>query len=424
MLNLHRVKVVRSSWHNDDWLGRLRLSSLKLNSVAYALLVSGAALSLSACSTVGSAWDYFTNDNDPSLRTPTGYYEHTDVTERVDPLNIPAGLDNPYTDRSLDIPPLEITPESASLVGENMDVRPPVVPQIGRVGVEIVSVNDSAIIWFLPYGRLAVNSNEQAWSYLNSVINFLKLRVSEYSEDRMALATAPSDFNASGEPYDEASLETGALRYKQSYRVEVGHSAQGQIGYVVSLVSSDTLKSDDDSSFHETLNQRQKRSFTVGFANTIVKTLILQTSPQELIPDNVSVLLSRDHNDQDALLVKAPYSSTWNVMHGLLSQYGFKVSKYSVSSSSYTVKFTEEDPEFYQNLGVQSFNLESGEYVVRLGVGPNNTTTITFFNEDDKPLPAISVAALYSGMSQAIAKEFVKYKLEPANYVAKFSEED
>lgn len=387
-------------------------------------MVGGMSLTLSACSSVNSAWDYFTNDNDPSLRTPTGYYEHSTVTERVDPLKVPAGLSAPYTDRSLDIPPLEISKESASLVGENMDVRPPVVPQIGRVGAEIVSVNDSAIVWFLPYGKLSVSSTAQAWQYLNSILSYLKLNVSEYSDERMSLVTAPADFNASGEPYDDASLETGALRYKQSYRVEVGHSAQGQVGYVVSLVSSDTLESDSDSSFNETLNLRQKRSFTVGFANTLIKTLILQTSPQEVVPDNVSVLLARDHNDQDALSVQAPYNPTWNVMHGVLSQYGFTVSKYSVSSSSYNVKFSEEDPDYYAQHGIQSFNLESGEYVIRLGVGPNNTTTLTFFNEDDKPLPAISVAALYSGMSKAIAQEFAKYKLDPAKYVAKFSEED
>lgn len=400
------------------------MSSLKLNSVAYALVIGGAALSLSACSTVGSAWDYFTNDNNPSLRTPTGYYEHTKSVERVDPLNVPAGLSSPYTDHSLDIPPVQPTSESAALLGENMDVRPPVVPQIGRVGAEIVSVNDSAIVWFVPYGKLRVTSSEQAWQYLNFVLSYLKFSTSEYSNERMALVTAPRDFNSSGEPYDEASLEIGALRYKQSYRVEVGHSAQGQIGYVVSLVSSQTLDSEDDADYHETLNPRQKRSFTVGFANTLIKTLILQTSPQEMLPDNVNVILARDHNDQDALLVQAPYTAVWNVMHGLLSQYGFTVSKYSVSGSSYTVKFSEEDPEFYQQLGVQSFNLESGEYIVRLGVGPNNTTTITFFNEDDKPLPAITVAALYNGMSKAIVREFAKYKQDPANYVAKFSEED
>lgn len=400
------------------------MSSLKLSSIAYALVVSGAALSLSACSTVGSAWDYFTNDNDPSLRTPTGYYEHATATERVDPLNVPAGMSAPYTDRSLDIPPLEPTEDSKSLIGENMDVRPPVVPQVGRSGAEIVSVNDSAIVWFVPYGKLRVTTSEQAWDYLVSVLSYLKLNVSEYSAERMALVTAPNDFNSAGELYDDASLELDALRYRQSYRVEVGHSAQGQIGYVVSLVSSETLESDSDANFNETLNLRQKRSFTVGFANTLIKTLIQQTTPQELIPDNVNVLLARDHNDQDALLVQAPYNSTWNVMHGVLSQYGFVVSKYSVSSSSYTVELTEEDPEFYQNLGIQSFNLESGEYIVRLGVGPNNTTTITFFNEDDRPLSAINVAALYSGMAKAISQEFAKYKVNPAEYIAKFAEED
>lgn len=398
------------------------MAHLKLHSLARALAVGSGALMLTACSTVSDVWDFATDDSDASLREPTGYYDHTDVQEHVDPLVVPADLATPMTDRTLEVPAVQASDESRTLVGARMDVRPPVVSQVSEMGVEIVNNGEDAIVWFLPYSTFNVTSQDQAWQMLNNALSFLRVPVAESNPMSYAIATGPMDYNSFGEPYDEISSGMEAYRYSQVYKVAVGSSSSGLVGFNVSLVSSSSYTGDGDA-MGDYLNPRQRRSFTTGFANSLIKALVMQSKQGEIVPDNVNVFLGRDNNDQDALIVPAPYQSTWNVMRGLLEQYGFTVDEYSISRSSFNVSFEELNAEDYRALGVEPFNLVEGEYIVRLAVS-GEQTVITFYDEDDKPLSATTVAAMYPGLSQAIAREFAIYKSDGVNYLAKFSEED
>ena len=137
------------------------MTHLKINPLSKALLVSvfgGSALMLSACNTVSDAWNFVTDDSDDSLRTPTGYYEHTDAQELQDPLAVPGDLSQPFTDRTLDVPPVVVSDQSRTMVGERMDVRPPVVSQVNEMGVEIMNQNGDAVVWFLPYNSFNVRT--------------------------------------------------------------------------------------------------------------------------------------------------------------------------------------------------------------------------------------------------------------------------
>lgn len=399
------------------------MSRLKLKSLALAVAVGGCTALLSSCGTISDAYDYVSDDSDTSLRTPTGYYEHSDAKEYVDPLKVPSSLATPFTDKTMSVPEVQPSLESRRLVGKNMDVRPPVVNQVSEMGVEIVNSEENAIVWFLPYSQFGVTSENEAWQLLNNALDYLKIPVAESNPARYAIATAPVDYNEFGEPYDAISSELEARRYSQVFKIQVGHSVQGQIGYFITLVSSSSFTG-DGSSLSGQLNPRQKASFTVGMGNSLIKALSMQNKSVDALPDQIQVVLGRDNNNQDAIMVNAPYNVTWNVMRGLLEQYGFTLEKYSISRSSFEVSFDEEKPEFYQELGIEPIRLIEGNYIVRLAVVGNNNTVITFYNEKDKALDAIQVASIYSGFSQAFAKEFEIYKREGDNYVAKFAEEE
>ena len=402
-------------------LRRRRLSSLKLTSLAIALAVGSSAALLGACGTISDTYNDVMHSSEESLRTPTGYYEHTDAQEYADPLRIPNGLTSPYTDNKLVVPQVQPTNASRALVGANMDVRPPVVPQVSEQGVDIVSDGLNAIVWFRPYSAFAVRTDTDGWNFLNSSLNYLRIPVAQRDTEHYALATGSLSYNYAGEPYDQIAEESGARRYNQTYNIQVGHSAQGQIGYVISLASSSTADSSGDS-IDSNLTPMQRANFTIGFGNTLIRALALQAQQAEQVPDNINVMLGRDNNQQEAFLVTAPYNATWSVMSGLLEQYGFEITEYSVSRSLFKVKLTEDDPQFYRNLGIEPFKLDADNYMVRLAISGKNTV-LTFYNKDDKPLRTTQVTGLYQGLSQALAKEFRAYKQDPKGYAARFTKE-
>lgn len=387
-----------------------------------ALALGSSAVVLSACSAMSDTYDYLTNEGDSAVKEPTGYYEHAPAQEYIDPLQVPADLAQPYTDHNLDVPQVEVTKESRTMVGANMDVRPPVVSQVSEMGVEITNSDQDAVLWFMPYNQFGVQTELDAWNLLASALSFMQIPVAAADNERLIVDTAAFDYNAFGEPYDTVSANFEARRYSQTYKIQVGHSMSGEVGYYIALISSSSFDV-EGSPVAETLNLRQKSSFAIGMGNSIIKAMMLQNQAREDIPDIIQVMLARDNNDQDALIVQAPYSSTWNVLRGLLEQYSFTVQEYSISRSSYTVEVNEEDPEYYRALGVEPFGLESGTYIIRLAVSGDNTV-ITFYDEDDRPLPTARVAGLYAGFAQALQKEFTVYKAEGANYLAKFIEED
>ncbi len=392
------------------------MSGTKIKHLAMALAVGSAASLLASCGAIDETWEYVSTDN--SLRTPTGYYEHTYAVEAEDPMRVPAALSTPYTDKSLDIANVAALPESRFMVGEAMDVRPPVVSRVNEMGVDIRNRDNDALVWFLPYGNMNVRTPNDAWQYLGAALSYLKIPVAEMREQDKLLATGTMSYNEFGQVYRE-SVDDENDRFEQVYTVRVVTTPQGSVGLLVTLINSSS-----ENSSTKVLNARQKRSFTIGFANELINALAIQQRSYQAIPDYIEPVLGRDNNNQDAIIVNAPYDAVWTVMRGVLSSYGMEISEYSVSRSSINFKLEEEDADFYQSRGVRPFGLKSDDYIVRLAVAGNNNTVLTFYDEDDKPLSAVQVATLYNGFSAAIAKEFASYKREGANYLAKFSDED
>lgn len=396
------------------------MTHLKKNYISQALLLSlfgGSAFMLSACNAVNDAWNFIYDDSGDQLRTPTGFYEHANAQEYQDPLSVPSDLAEPYVDHSIDVPYVNISEQSRTMVGERMDVRPPVVSQVNDLGLEVLEQNGDAVVWFLPYNSFNIHSVDDAWTMLNYALNFLKIPAAESDASNYTIVTGAADYTISGTPYDRASEDLDADRYRQVYKVNVGTTPQGLVGLYVNLQSSST------NAANNSMNLRQQQSFTVGFANSLMRGLERQQNQEDVIPDQVNVFLGRDNNDQDALIVNAPYQATWNVMRGVLSQYGFVVDEYSVSRSSFKVSYDEKDPSFYRNQGLEPFNIEEAEYLFRLAVS-GEQTLITIYDKDDHPLKSQVVAALYPGLSQAIAQEFAIYRQQGSNYLAKFSKED
>lgn len=387
----------------------------KIKNLAMAFTVGGTATLLSACGAIDETWEYVSTDN--SLRTPTGYYEHAHAVEAEDPMRVPAALSTPYTDKSLDIANVAATPESRYMVGEVMDVRPPVVSRVNELGVDIRNQDNNALVWFLPYGNMNVRTTYDAWQYLGAALDYLKIPVSEVRADQMLLATGVKAYNEFGQVYND-SVDDDNAKFNQIYTVRVVASTNGTVGLLITLVNSVS-----DEKRNGILNSRQKRSFTTGFANELISALALQQRTFQAIPDYIEPVLGRDNNNQDAIIVNAPYEAVWNVMRGVLSQYGMEITEYSVSRSSLSFSLEEEDADFYTSQGIRPFGLESNDYIVRIAVAGDHTV-LTFYDEDDKPLSGAQVATLYNGFSAAIVKEFAAYKSEGANYLAKFVDED
>ncbi len=373
---------------------------------AIAASLAALTFTLGGCSVIDYWWQYYDGEVDTSLREPTGYYEHTEAVAHEDPLVVPEGLEEPQTDKALALPPYPQTYVQGSL-GEDVDVRPPLVPIRSSQGIQAQWVDGEAIVWLQGYGYNEITTEEEAWSLLHRLLGRLHIDVGEVTQGAYELTTMAADYNEFGTPYSHVNSDNDNLRYRQIYRIRIGRDANNNIGIAVSLVGSMTLLN-YGFSLDDILTPTELQRFAMGFANEIIKEVDEVSTIAETIPQVVTVTLDRDNNDQDAMIVNAPYNSTFDAIRSMLPEFGFEINEYSVSHSSVNVTYEEQDPEFFHDKGVEDFGLEDGDYIIRVAVDGSNSV-ITFYDDDDKPLKSEIVSRLYPGFSEALIKEFALY---------------
>lgn len=382
------------------------MSPLKLRGISLSVVI--ALSSLSGCNYIREYWQYYDGNVETSLREPTGYYEHAEAKREDESLNVPAQLSTPPKDRSMEIPHItEIGMQGP--VGEKMDIRPPLVPLRTDSNIYVSYIDGEAVIVLENGGSHGITNEEDAWTLLGKVLDRLHVGISSFTDGAYELTTSISDFNEFGEPYTEADRSSKTLRYSQVYRIRVGRTPKGELGIAVSLEASGT-KLSGGKLLTDTLSNIELERFAMGFANNILRDIDAVAHFGDVIPQNVSILLDRDVNNQDALVVNAPFKATFDVLLSMLPQYSFIVTEFSSVHGTFNVEYEEQDPEFYRELGVDPFALESNKYIIRLAVVNDEKTAITFYDADDKPLSTDAVANLYPGFSTALTEEFAKFR--------------
>lgn len=371
-------------------------------SLGLGLIISGSVV-FSGCTTVKEYYQTVSGNLDTSLREPTGYYEHADVKNVANTMVVPSNLSTPIEDPLTKIPtpgPIGFT----GPVGENMDVRAPIVPLKSNIGIHAQWADNEAIVWLEAGGAHKITDEKQAWMLIGKVLDRMKIKVGSVTQGAFELTTASADFNEFGQPYSPADASVNALRFNQIYKIRVGRSANGSIGIATSLIGSMT-KLSSGKVMANILSPIELERFSMGFSNAIIQQLDSVANETHMIAQKVSVTLDRDNNNQDCLAVSAPYNVTYTALKNMLPQYSFEIKDYSISQSKFTVKYSEQDAQFFAQKGVPSFNLESDEYIIRVSYNTDEKSSITFYDKDDKPLDPLIVSKLANGFSQALIKQ-------------------
>lgn len=382
------------------------MSRNKIKKLA-ALVAIGAipALTLSGCVTIRNYWqEYFGMDK--SSREPTGYYEHTDAEVTNNRIVVPQSLDNPGINPELQIPvvnkKLLTGPE-----GEAVDVRAPTAPYRSDVGCHTQWSSGEAIVWFENDGSHGIKTEDDAWMLLASVLKTMNVAVGKIAQGQYVLTTIARDFTEFGKPYDDTDADLGLKRYKQIYQIRVGRNAQGEIGIATKLVGSMTSLS-SGTKMKDVLDMIEQERFAMGFSNQIIHEIDTKNQQSAYDPDNLIVSLGQDNNNHDAILVEAPFETTMELLNGMLPRCGWKINSHSVAKAEYEVEVLDSADDLIKLGANIRLDIKHGKYKIRLGIH-GSSTAITFYDENDAPLPSQEVSRLYPGFADVLVDEFKSY---------------
>lgn len=383
------------------------MSSIRFTHLTVMALAVSAAISLlGGCTTVKDYYQRYTGELDESGREPTGYYQHADIKQYSDPVVIPQSLNVPPINEDLVVPPMPANAVNGP-VGEQMDIRAPRAPYRSESGLHTQWSSGEAILWFDKNGSHGINSEQDAWLLLGKVLKSLDIKVGEESADNYELTTAARDFNEFGQPYSPADLAAGAPRYRQIYRLRIGRNYDDSLGIATQMIGSMTMLS-SGYLMPDLLDPIELQRFAMGFSNNIIHIIEDQNRVQTQGPQELNVILDTDKNGHACFVVDSPYEMTMNMLRDLFPRYEWVILEDSVNKAYLKLETEEEDADFYHERGVDSFALEDGEYYVRVGID-GDKSIITFYDDDDMPLPQSTLSRIYSGFSQALIKEFENY---------------
>ncbi len=362
-------------------------------------------MQLSGCATVKEYWEYYLGGIDDNAREPTGFEKIGEARQHGGALRVPAGLEDPKTDPSMEVPPISKQAMKYP-VGDDLDIRAPVAPLRSDMGIHSQWTNGEAIVWFEQGGEHGVNSEADAWKLLGTVLKKMGIGAGKVSADSYSLTTAVRDFNEFGAPYGPGDLSAGAMKYRQVYRIRIGRNANGELGIASTLIGSMTILPLSGRNIEDVLNPIEQERFAMGFSNAIIH--VLDGSSEEgATASNAAVSLGKDHNGDEAITADAHYESVWAALRRMLPKYNWKIKEFSLSNGRLLVDVDDQDAELFHKQGVDSFALDEGEYTLRVGE-EDGRTVITFYDEDGKPLGAGTVDRIYSGFSQALTRELAQ----------------
>ena len=382
------------------------MSRNKIKKLA-ALVAIGAipALTLSGCVTIRNYWqEYFGMDK--SSREPTGYYEHTDAEVTNNRIVVPQSLDNPGINPELQIPVVNKKLLTGP-VGEAVDVRAPTAPYRSDVGCHTQWSSGEAIVWFENDGSHGIKTEDDAWMLLASVLKTMNVAVGKIAQGQYVLTTIARDFTEFGKPYDDTDADLGLKRYKQIYQIRVGRNSQGEIGIATKLVGSMTSLS-SGTKMKDVLDMIEQERFAMGFSNQIIHEIDTKNQQSAYDPDNLIVSLGQDNNNHDAILVEAPFETTMELLNGMLPRCGWKINSHSVAKAEYEVEVLDSADDLIKLGANIRLDIKHGKYKIRLGIH-DSSTAITFYDENDAPLPSQEVSRLYPGFADVLVDEFKSY---------------
>lgn len=351
---------------------------------------------------------------DKSSREPTGYYEHTDAEVTNNRIVVPQSLDNPGINPELQIPVVNKKLLTGP-VGEAVDVRAPTAPYRSDVGCHTQWSSGEAIVWFENDGSHGIKTEDDAWMLLASVLKTMNVAVGKIAQGQYVLTTIARDFTEFGKPYDDTDADLGLKRYKQIYQIRVGRNSQGEIGIATKLVGSMTSLS-SGTKMKDVLDMIEQERFAMGFSNQIIHEIDTKNQQSAYDPDNLIVSLGQDNNNHDAILVEAPFETTMELLNGMLPRCGWKINSHSVAKAEYEVEVLDSADDLIKLGANIRLDIKHGKYKIRLGIH-GSSTAITFYDENDAPLPSQEVSRLYPGFADVLVDEFKSYSGSAAHEV-------
>ncbi|RBW45714.1 outer membrane assembly protein BamC [Psychromonas sp. B3M02] len=297
-----------------------------------------------------------------------------------------------------DIKPLTAEQTALGLEGKDVDVRPPAQLMAVLDGVILDSSKTETKVWFNTFKQ----NNDHTKKVVDLALEYLAYKNATPNIQSQSPVIIDSGLVTSERTY--GSLSKSTVLEEGEYQLTIETAPDN---HSVSLVvdAQSYQEKNDDYQVQNTLQGRAKRNVEIRFINEMLQFANLkQQIEAKQVADNrpLPIKLGFDDNHQTAWIVDAEFLETWAKLPSLLSTMSFKLVDSDKNLGYFLVRFVEQDEEYWQENMLNPITLEGGEYFVQLGELVGGDTSITWLDEDKKPLTNQQVTELYLSITDNV----------------------
>lgn len=326
--------------------------------------------------------------------------------EQVPRLTIPAGLKTPPYNKEYEVP--SIGPKANStLVGKNLDIRPPlqVLPMAEGTHVEEGSDNIKIVVESID------NSVELKQEIFTTIDGFLAKQSIPVRNRNFDKGSIETDWIESREVIESSMWGSDKVYLlRQRYRFDVETRPHGRTAnIVIHLVEHEEFY--DDKAQEVLLSGEDKQRYTIDMLNSAIAYMSIKR--EQVIQANrlkqtlgINVDLVTPEDGAAYWSAKAPYKQVWDRLRIVLPEMGFEISDMDSAKGLYFIKFSDNSGFWSSLWSDDKLSLKEGSYRLLLQDGDTPEETKLFIRDaEDKPLDNDVITSVYQSLSNLMKEE-------------------
>lgn len=327
-----------------------------------------------------------------------GSFEYEDAT-LVDPYQTGEFSNDEARDTYL-IPELTEEQRASGFITNNVDVRPPTQLMAVIDGVLLEATEDgSTKIWFNAF-KQKDDMEAKVWQLLLSYLAENNVEIVSQNETLKQIETGPLIENIVYGSY----FNKNYLVKESSYKLTLEKQKEGHsVALIVDALSYKEKNEDNELKFN--LAGSSKQEIETRFVNELLEHAYKVKESEELENSDtqpLAIKLGFDDNHQNAWIVDSEFLDTWRKLPALFTLMNFEIIEDDKNLGYFLLKYTKPNDAYWAENNLKPFELKQDEYFIQLGEVTGGTTSISWLDEDKKPLSDKKIREMYLSITAHI----------------------
>ena len=328
------------------------------------------------------------------------------------PLKIPDGLDKPRQYSDFQVP--QVAPSREAMLGAELSIVAPAQVLTLVDGSIRPQGGERASIEFDVGLQSGESPVEQIWQSIRRYLTERNVTISDWNEQENVLVTDWFISQQDNDPSYFFGLEDylmerrGDLTIHSRYVFHVIMSPTGRTARLSANMSG-FKRYFDDRLDRDIPTAVERDNFTVNVLNGVVMqyqqdVFALRAQQSQAERQALSLSFQKDDKGNASIVIAAPFEQVWPHITNVLTVAGFDVDDKDKLQATYFVSVPSH--WFSGLLGRENdsgLEMESGDYKFLFG-DRRETTTLTIFDDDNKPISAEQVEKAFNALTLALVK--------------------